>query len=89
MLGTFYHWKDQLALEATLPNPRKMSSFLCHPSFVACQSMRLLGDASESFRKNCVVGIQANRSKISSIMKEVCQSAKEFRRLRVFVRWIT
>lgn len=34
------------------------------------RSMRLLGDASESFRKNCVVGIQANEIKINQIMKE-------------------
>lgn len=34
------------------------------------QSLRLLGDASESFRKNCVVGIQANRRRISQILKE-------------------
>lgn len=34
------------------------------------QSLRLLGDASESFRKNCVVGIQANQRRISQILRE-------------------
>ncbi|KAI9477892.1 MAG: fumarate hydratase precursor rhizopus oryzae [Benjaminiella poitrasii] len=34
------------------------------------QSVRLLSDASHSFTKNCVVGIQANKSKINSIMNE-------------------
>ncbi|CAO3661242.1 unnamed protein product [Rhizopus stolonifer] len=34
------------------------------------QSTRLLSDASISFTKNCVVGIQANEKKISSIMNE-------------------
>ena len=34
------------------------------------QSIRLLADASNSFRKNCVVGIQANEKKISDIMNE-------------------
>lgn len=34
------------------------------------QSLRLLGDASDSFRKNCVVGIQANRRRISQILHE-------------------
>ncbi|KAI5055032.1 hypothetical protein GOP47_0030177 [Adiantum capillus-veneris] len=34
------------------------------------QSLRLLGDASESFRKNCVVGIEPNRRKISQIVRE-------------------
>ncbi|KAI7853155.1 fumarate hydratase [Circinella umbellata] len=34
------------------------------------QSIRLLADASNSFRKNCVVGIQANEKKISEIMNE-------------------
>ncbi|KAL3681308.1 hypothetical protein R1sor_024264 [Riccia sorocarpa] len=32
-------------------------------------SMRLLGDASESFRKNCVVGLQANEAKISEYLE--------------------
>ncbi|KAI9251425.1 fumarate hydratase [Phascolomyces articulosus] len=34
------------------------------------QSIRLLADASNSFRKNCVVGIQANEKKINDIMNE-------------------
>ncbi|KAI7869793.1 fumarate hydratase [Spinellus fusiger] len=34
------------------------------------QSIRLLSDASVSFTKNCVVGIQANEKKINSIMNE-------------------
>ncbi|KAG2219196.1 hypothetical protein INT45_013062 [Circinella minor] len=34
------------------------------------QSVRLLADASNSFRKNCVVGIQANEKKIGEIMNE-------------------
>ena len=35
------------------------------------QSIRLISDASISFTKNCVVGIEANEKKISSIMNEV------------------
>ncbi|KAI9485030.1 fumarate hydratase [Zychaea mexicana] len=34
------------------------------------QSVRLLADASNSFRKNCVVGIKANEKKINDIMNE-------------------
>eukprot|EP00250_Pteridium_aquilinum_P010366 c19335_g1_i1 orf=465-1958(-) len=34
------------------------------------QSLRLLGDATESFRKNCVVGIEPNRRRISQILRE-------------------
>lgn len=34
------------------------------------QSVRLLADASNSFTKNCVVGIKANREKINTIMNE-------------------
>lgn len=34
------------------------------------QSVRLLGDACNSFTKNCVVGIRANEDKIKSIMNE-------------------
>ncbi|KAI8994931.1 fumarate hydratase [Pilobolus umbonatus] len=34
------------------------------------QSVRLLADASRSFNKNCVAGIQANEDKISKIMNE-------------------
>ncbi|CAO3649763.1 unnamed protein product [Cunninghamella echinulata] len=33
-------------------------------------SVQLLADASRSFTKNCVVGINANKGKINSIMKE-------------------
>ncbi|KAL3681310.1 hypothetical protein R1sor_024266 [Riccia sorocarpa] len=32
-------------------------------------SMRLLGDASESFRKNCMVGLKANEAKISEYLE--------------------
>jgi len=34
------------------------------------QSIRLLSDASVSFTKHCVVGIEANRARINSIMNE-------------------
>ncbi|RAL43558.1 unnamed protein product [Cuscuta campestris] len=34
------------------------------------QSVRLLGDASASFEKNCVRGIQANRERISKLLHE-------------------
>lgn len=34
------------------------------------RSIRLLGDASESFRKNCVVGISANEPRISKLLNE-------------------
>ncbi|KAK4511449.1 palmitoyltransferase for Vac8p [Mucor velutinosus] len=34
------------------------------------QSIRLVSDASTSFTKNCVVGIQANEKKINNIMNE-------------------
>ncbi|KAK9709924.1 hypothetical protein K7432_008740 [Basidiobolus ranarum] len=34
------------------------------------QSIRLLTDGCHSFRKNCVVGIEANEKKITSIMNE-------------------
>ncbi|KAJ7298251.1 hypothetical protein O6H91_Y007800 [Diphasiastrum complanatum] len=34
------------------------------------QSLRLLGDAAESFRKNCVVGIKANEGRIAQLVHE-------------------
>ncbi|KAJ7517575.1 hypothetical protein O6H91_21G029900 [Diphasiastrum complanatum] len=34
------------------------------------QSLRLLGDAAESFRKNCVVGIRANEGRIAQLVHE-------------------
>ncbi|KAH8087971.1 fumarate hydratase [Filobasidium floriforme] len=34
------------------------------------QSIRLLGDGSRSFTKNCVVGIEANKEKINQILNE-------------------
>jgi len=34
------------------------------------QSIRLLADASESFRKNCVVGIEANEARIEQLLHE-------------------
>lgn len=34
------------------------------------QSIRLLSDASDSFREHCVVGIQANEERIRKIMNE-------------------
>ena len=38
---------------------------------VACgQSARLIGDAAVSFTDNCVVGIQANKSRIDSLLRE-------------------
>ncbi|KAI3720721.1 hypothetical protein L2E82_31714 [Cichorium intybus] len=36
-----------------------------------CKSIRLLADASASFEKNCVRGIQANRDRISRLLHEV------------------
>lgn len=36
----------------------------------ALRSARLLGDASASFTKNCVVGIEANTENIKKIMNE-------------------
>ena len=33
------------------------------------QSIRLLGDAARSFTKNCVVGIEANTSRIDELMR--------------------
>lgn len=38
---------------------------------LALQSLRLLGDASASFEKNCVRGIQANTERISKLLREV------------------
>ncbi|KAM7261010.1 hypothetical protein ACFE04_026485 [Oxalis oulophora] len=38
--------------------------------FDTLQSVRLLGDASASFEKNCVRGIQANRERISKLLHE-------------------
>jgi hypothetical protein len=40
------------------------------PSFF-WQSLRLLGDASVSFEKNCVRGIEANHKRISQLLHEV------------------
>jgi fumarate hydratase class II len=34
------------------------------------QSVSLLADACESFNKNCVVGIEANRERISKLLNE-------------------
>ena len=34
------------------------------------QSIRLLGDGSRSFTKNCVVGIEANKDRINQILNE-------------------
>ena len=34
------------------------------------QSMRLLADAAESFSRNCVVGIEANRSRIEKLLND-------------------
>lgn len=33
-------------------------------------SMRLLGDAADSFRKNCVIGIKANKERIQTLLQE-------------------
>jgi fumarate hydratase class II len=38
---------------------------------VFLQSMRLLGDASESFRKNLVVGIKPREEKIAEFLEKV------------------
>lgn len=44
--------------------------------------MGLLGDAAESFRKNCVVGIEANHVHIEKLMNQVymlkCSLAPSF-----------
>jgi fumarate hydratase class II len=34
------------------------------------QSIRLLGDGARSFTKNCVVGIEANEKRISTLLNE-------------------
>lgn len=39
--------------------------------FSYSQSIRLVGDASASFEKNCVRGIQANKERISKLLHEV------------------
>ena len=36
----------------------------------ALNSMRLLGDAADSFRKNCVIGIKANKERIQTLLQE-------------------
>lgn len=50
----------------------RKSSFLMDGIGMHMQSMVLLGDAAESFRKNCVVGIEANRNHIDNLMRRVC-----------------
>ncbi|XP_028231832.1 fumarate hydratase 1, mitochondrial-like [Glycine soja] len=42
------------------------------PMIVGCllHSLRLLGDSTASFEKNCVRGIQANRERISKLLHE-------------------
>lgn len=52
------------------------------------QSIRLVSDASTSFTKNCVVGIQANEKKISSIMNEV-SFLKKGKKENVYINHVT
>ncbi|KAE9460425.1 hypothetical protein C3L33_07642, partial [Rhododendron williamsianum] len=48
-----------------------MDSFVITYCMMHClQSVRLIGDASASFEKNCVRGIQANRERISKLLHE-------------------
>ncbi|KAF9688127.1 hypothetical protein SADUNF_Sadunf02G0164900 [Salix dunnii] len=51
--------------------PGKVNPTQCEALTMVCaQSLRLLGDASASFEKNCVRGIQANRERISKLLHE-------------------
>ncbi|CAI0438821.1 unnamed protein product [Linum tenue] len=65
--------------ELTLPEnepgssimPGKVNPTQCEALTMVCaQSVRLLGDASASFEKNCVKGIQANKERISKLLHE-------------------
>ncbi|CAI0406835.1 unnamed protein product [Linum tenue] len=51
--------------------PGKVNPTQCEALTMVCaQSARLLGDASASFEKNCVRGIQANKERISKLLHE-------------------
>ncbi|CAN1751296.1 Fumarate hydratase 1, mitochondrial [Linum perenne] len=51
--------------------PGKVNPTQCEALTMVCaQSVRLLGDASSSFEKNCVRGIQANKERISKLLHE-------------------
>eukprot|EP00261_Vitis_vinifera_P038978 XP_019080221.1 PREDICTED: fumarate hydratase 1, mitochondrial isoform X4 [Vitis vinifera] len=65
--------------ELTLPDnepgssimPGKVNPTQCEALTMVCaQSLRLLGDASASFEKNCIRGIQANQERISKLLHE-------------------
>ena len=48
----------------------ELNVFMPVLAFNALQSVRLLGDACRSFRKNCVVGIEPNRKQIEQYLSE-------------------
>ena len=48
----------------------ELNVFMPVIAFNALQSVRLLGDACRSFRKNCVVGIEPNRNQIEQYLNE-------------------
>ena len=48
----------------------ELNVFMPVIAFNALQSVRLLGDACRSFRKNCVVGIEPNRKQIEQYLSE-------------------
>ncbi|MDE0506568.1 MAG: class II fumarate hydratase, partial [Candidatus Poribacteria bacterium] len=48
----------------------ELNVFMPVIAFNALQSVRLLGDACSSFRKNCVVGIEPNRKQIEKYLNE-------------------
>lgn len=48
-----------------------IKTFISNAGSFYWQSLRLLGDASASFEKNCVRGIQANKERISKLLREV------------------
>ena len=48
----------------------ELNVFMPVMAFNALQSVRLLGDACCSFRKNCVVGIEPNRNQIEQYLRE-------------------
>ncbi|KAF3959689.1 hypothetical protein CMV_015522 [Castanea mollissima] len=51
--------------------PGKFNPTLCEALTMVCaQSLRLLGDAFASFKKNCMTGIQANRERLSKLLHE-------------------
>ena len=48
----------------------ELNVFMPVIAFNALQSLRILGDACSSFRKNCVVGIEPNREKIAEYLND-------------------